>query len=189
MATNDETFLTSEITARWAYSEIVDGTLAHIYDSLPWIKELRAIRTAGRKFAALSEEERYALAFQCVAARPMLMVYMAGVDEFRQAELGREELATVLVPPIVSPELTGLVSFERYITSVPPLSLKDARNVQADPASYRGSSEPLTLGRFGENHVLLDGYHRAASFWKSAPQNATVHAFVPSGIGDKLGAS
>ena len=45
---------------------------------------------------------------------------------------------------------------------------------------YRPSADPLTLGRLHSGLVLLDGYHRAASFWKFAPPNAFISVYVPS---------
>src|SRR4051794_23812205 len=59
-----------EVQARWAYSEIVDGTLAHSYDPLPNANELRSKRRAGISFDQLTPTEQYNLAFLCVAARP-----------------------------------------------------------------------------------------------------------------------
>jgi hypothetical protein len=43
-----------------------------------------------------------------------------------------------------------------------------------------GHRFPLTVGRLENNPVLLDGYHRAASFWRSAPKNASISAYVPT---------
>ncbi len=43
-----------------------------------------------------------------------------------------------------------------------------------------GHRFPLTVGRLENNLVLLDGYHRAASFWRSAPENASISAYVPT---------
>jgi hypothetical protein len=43
-----------------------------------------------------------------------------------------------------------------------------------------GHRFPLTVGRLENNPVLLDGYHRAASFWRSAPENASISAYVPT---------
>jgi hypothetical protein len=81
---------------------------------------------------------------------------------------------------MVSPELAGrLITFTEFMKLPPPASMADARNVQADPAGYRQPSQPLTVGRYYEHRVLLDGYHRAARLWKFGPDNTTLRGFVP----------
>ena len=174
----NEKFAVSEVIARWAYSEITEGTLSHNYDAFPGIEELRAKRREGRKFAELSEGDRYALAFQCSAARPNLMIFNAGVDWFWKIELTRDGLAKALVPPMVT-GLPEIMSFEHYVNSTTHVDPKDARNVKGNPTGYQSPTEPLTIGRYYEHHVLIDGYHRAVRFWKSTPANATIEAFVP----------
>jgi hypothetical protein len=54
---------------------------------------------------------------------------------------------------------------------------KDARNVTGD---YRPAAEAISIGRFGQHLVLLDGYHRAASFWKFASADASITAYRPT---------
>ncbi len=174
------TFSLPEVHARWAYSEITDGVLAHKYDQKPRIDELRAQRTAGRAFAELSAADRYALALLCALARINLMMFSAGVEKFRVADLTRKELGCLLVPPMISPELQEFVPFEDFMASLPPTSPRDARNIAANPVRYQPAREPLTVGRYFEHCVLLDGYRRAASFWRSAPAKTTLKAFIPA---------
>jgi len=173
------TFSLPEVHARWAYSEIADGVFSHRYDRKPRIDELRAQRAAGRAFAELSGADRYALALLCTLTRLNLMVFNAGVEKFRVIDLTRTELGCLLVPPMISPELQRFMPFEDFMTSLPPTSPGDARNIAANPVRYQPAREPLTIGRYFEHCVLLDGYRRAASFWKSAPAKATLKAFLP----------
>jgi len=173
------TFSLPEVHARWAYSEIADGVFSHRYDRKPRIDELRAQRAAGRAFAELSGADRYALALLCTLTRLNLMVFNAGVEKFRVIDLTRMELGCLLVPPMISPELQRFMPFEDFMASLPPTSPGDARNIAANPARYQAAREPVTIGRYFEHCVLLDGYRRAASFWKSAPAKATLKAFLP----------
>jgi hypothetical protein len=55
----------------------------------------------------------------------------------------------------------------------------DSRNVVCDRTSYLPPSDPLTIGRFYQYPLLLDGYHRAAAFWKGGPTDGFVPAFTP----------
>jgi hypothetical protein len=173
------TFSLPEVHARWAYSEIADGVFSHRYDCKPRVDELRAQRAAGRAFAELSGADRYALALLCTLARLNLTVFNAGVEKFRVIDLTRTELSCLLVPPMISPELQKFMPFEDFMASLPPTSPGDARNIAANPARYQPAREPLIIGRYFEHCVLLDGYRRAASFWKSAPAKATLKAFLP----------
>ena len=56
----------------------------------------------------------------------------------------------------------------------------DARNVVLHPDGYQNPVDPLTVGRIFGTLVLLDGYHRAASFWMFAEPDAVIAAYVPT---------
>jgi hypothetical protein len=179
-ANANKTIALLEVQARWAYGEVTDGTLSHTYDGLPWIGALRQKRTDGVEFSNLPEEDRYALALACAFVRPNLMIFFTGVEQFREVSLNRAALGNVLVPPMVSPDLNGqFLNFDAFVALPPPADPGDARNVDGNPANYQAPSDPLTIGRYFNRLVLVDGFHRAVRFWRAAPGNATIRCFVP----------
>jgi hypothetical protein len=90
------------VQAHWAYSEIVEGTLSDNYDNLPNIEMLRAKRKSGIPLNQLTAEERYNLALLCGMSRPNLMIFMTGVDRLVEVTLNKADIATFLVPEMVS---------------------------------------------------------------------------------------
>ncbi len=174
-------FSPSYVFARWAYSEITEGALKDGYDGVPGIEELRRKRGERVPLKSLSSEDHFALAEACVTARPMLLGPAAGLDGFEKRTITKVQLAAALVAPTVAwVELQGqFAPFEIFMNLPPPASQKDARNVKENPNGYLPPEDPITFGRLGGSLVLLDGYHRAAAFWKFAPASATLEAFVP----------
>jgi hypothetical protein len=168
-----------DVQARWAYSEIVDSNFSTLYDDPSGhssrIDALRRKRRSSFPFESLAPEERYLLALMCSSVRRNMMIFMTGVDRLREVRLNKTPLADLSVPPIVSGS-RRFMPFKDYIET-PCLEPGDARNVTD---GYRPSSDPLTVGRLFDTLVLLDGYHRAASFWKFAPANASISAYVPT---------
>jgi len=168
-----------EVQARWGYSEIT-GSVASVNYGGPAIEALRTKRTAKVPFDTLSDAERYDLAFSCACARPGLLVYLTGVVSYRIRTLDRDKLGKVLVAPNVwYPESSGrFVSFADYMKTKSGEPL-DARNVQKPTDKYRLPGDPLTFGRSFGHAILIDGYHRAASFWLYGPPGALLEAYVP----------
>jgi hypothetical protein len=167
-----------QVQAKWAYSEIDDGTLSHNYDNGPNVEELRAKHRSGVPFNKLTPDEQYNLAFLCVAHRPNLMIFMTGVDGLVEGRLDRTHIGALLVPEMVS-GTPGFMSFEGFMNTTAE-SPKDARNVLPPAQGYQVCSDPLTVGHYFGRPTLLDGYHRAASFWKFAPGDAVIRAYLPS---------
>ena len=58
----------------------------------------------------------------------------------------------------------------------------DARNISPKPGGYHAPADPLTVGPFSNKLVLLDGYHRAALFWKFAPEGSSISAYIPESM-------
>jgi hypothetical protein len=168
-----------DVQARWGYSEIVNSNFSALYDSQPFLNKaqleaLRVKRRSGVLFKELTPQDRYWLAFLCWSLRPNLMIFMAGINRFREVHLNKTTLRALIVPPMVS-NIWKFMPFEEYIET-PCSAPGDARNVAG---KYHPSADPLTIGRLSSDGVLLDGYHRAASFWKFAPAKASISAYVP----------
>jgi hypothetical protein len=70
------------------------------------------------------------------------MIFMAGIDRFREEQLNKTALAALIVPPMVS-NFPEFMPFTQYIET-PCSAPGDARNVTG---SYRPSADPLTVGR------------------------------------------
>jgi hypothetical protein len=168
-----------DVLARWGYSEVINSNAQHHYDNGRDMTSLRSKRQSGIAFEDLSLEERYNLAFQSGCVRSNLIVFTIGVDLFDVVELDRPTLAKLIVPPNVwYPESSGeFVRFEHFMATTAKSS-KDARNVALD-GKYSFPSDPLTIGRFYEHAILLDGYHRAGLFWRFGPHNGNLAAHVP----------
>jgi hypothetical protein len=108
------------------------------------------------------------------------MAFATSVTQFQEVNLARVQLGNVLVPPMVWGDQQGrMITFDQYIILPAPGDLRDARYVDGSPAEYRPAGDPLTLGRFFADPVLLDGYHRAVSFWRAAPEHAVIRCFQP----------
>jgi hypothetical protein len=170
-----------EVLARWAYSEITDGVAPQQYDGQVYgLDDLRAARTAGTSFNDLTHTQRYSLAWGCFNVRPALMAYLVSVGEFNAAELIRADLGNLWIPPNVWGEQSGgkFVRFSHYITTQTP-EPRDARNVVCDPATYQLPAEPVTVGYFYDLPVLIDGFHRAAAFWRCGPAGGSLPTYMP----------
>jgi hypothetical protein len=165
----------SDVLARWAYSEMSDGHASYAYDSRRGVLELRAKRTNGVSFGELSAAECSNLADHCRAVRKSLLVDLGEIERFDIADVSRDALAGFLVPLIVS-RLPTTVRFADYMatTSDDP---RDARNVKLRHPTYKPHTDPVTVGRRDQRAILLDGYHRAALFWKFGPADDKLLAY------------
>jgi hypothetical protein len=168
-----------DVQARWAYSEIFHGISAPDYNGGPGIEELRVKRGQGVPFEELDQAERYCLAYWCFRVRPLLVAHMTPWRDFDLIQISREQMKSVFVPPNVwGGRIDQYVRFADYM-GIHSNDAADARNVPSDPARYRAPSEPLVFARYNGDLLLMDGYHRAASFWKCAPKNASLAAYAP----------
>jgi hypothetical protein len=165
-----------EVQARWAYSEIIAATLSHFYDGGDGIGDLRMKRAGGVPLEELSEDERYHLAILSVSVRRGLLMYQIGTEPFDIVEIDREALAKVFVARNVW-EQERFAAFSEYIKT-PSENRDDARNVELIGESYRRPTDPVTIGRWYRMPILIDGYHRAARFWKFCA-SGTLLAYVP----------
>jgi hypothetical protein len=88
-------------------------------------------------------------------------------------------LGNLLVPPNVWKDSQGQIyRFSHYITTQTD-EVGDARTIVIDRTEYRTPLDPLTIGRFYQNPIMLDGYHRAAVFWKFGPADGMLWAYMP----------
>ncbi|MGY4478313.1 hypothetical protein [Bradyrhizobium sp. USDA 3364] len=169
-----------EVQARWGYSELTGSPAARHYSDLG---HLVAKRLDGTSFEQLSDAEQYELAFGTACARPVLLAFLTGVTSFDLVKVGRTRLGSMFVPPNVwDPESEGrFVSFAEYMgtTSAKP---DDPRNVVPRGTNYESPADPITFGRSFSFPILIDGFHRAAGFWKYGPPNGTLPAYFPSGL-------
>jgi hypothetical protein len=162
--------------AEWAYSEIVEGVSAGEYGPLV-TDGLRRKRRLAVPFSRLSQSERYFLARACWMVRPLILIHLLGITHFELADINKSELANILVPPNAAKELRGnYTTFELYM-EIPSDDPKDARNV-LPTQSWLPPNAPLTLGYHFQHRVLIDGFHRAAAFWRSSTDGG-LKAHVP----------
>jgi hypothetical protein len=103
-------------------------------------------------------------------------MYQIGTDPFEIVGISKEALAKITVPPNVW-EQQRFAAFREYIETTSE-NLEDARNVALRGQSYESPTDPIIIGRWYGNPVLIDGYHRAARFWKFCP-GGTLSAYMP----------
>jgi hypothetical protein len=170
-----------DVQAHWGWTEI-SGTHSEWYRDSSNIEELRRKRKDGMSFKELSADEKYLLAFRCAGLRMLLMTFMTGIQEFDLIQLDRSTLGKLWVPPNVWRGSLGTWhQFSRYINT-PTEEGKDARKLVIDPEEYQPPQDPIIIGRSFDWLVMIDGYHRAALFWKFAPANGTIPAYFPKGV-------
>jgi hypothetical protein len=163
-----------DVLARWAYSEILDARSSPYYNNLPGVAELRAKRRTGVPFKALPSSDRHQLASNCACVRGGLWMFLTDVEHFREERLTKSQIAPFLVPSNVSG--LPMMRFDDFMDT--PSSGPD--DPRSEAAAYtKVPDDPLTLGRSGDDYVLLDGYHRAASFWRSAPHDVFILGYMP----------
>jgi hypothetical protein len=168
-----------DVQARWGYSEICDVGPSHFYDTVDGVEALRAKRRAGVAFDQLVGAERQTLASACASIRRNLLVCFEGIERFDLVPLRRNRLGCLLVPPNVWRDSKGRsYPFSHYVMTETDKH-GDARRLELPPNGYRMPPDPITVGRFSNHLFLIDGYHRAALFWKYGPPNGTLLAYMP----------
>ena len=174
-------FSGAEVLARWGYSEVLDGTFAAMYNG-PDADALRNKRRNTTPFEALTDDDKYSLAFQAANIRVKLILYLAGVERFALVDVDRTILGRLIVPPNVWRDSQGnFYPFAHYITTSTN-EAGDARAIVIDPKDYRSPDDPITIGRSYQHPILIDGYHRAAAFWKCGPRDGSIPAYFPRGL-------
>ncbi len=169
-----------DVQARWGYTEIVDSNHSQRYNGGYNIDALREKRRARVPFEDLSEAERYYLAFLCACDRANLFVYFVGIERFRLVTLSRAELGDLFVPPNVWGDSQGqFYRFSHYINT-PAARNEMLAFVGPTAEGYQPAIDPVTVGQSYNHLILLDGYHRAAVFWRFGPPDGALSAYVPA---------
>src|SRR5262245_92381 len=165
-----------DVLARWAYSEILGARSSRSYDIVPDIIALRVKRGSGVSFDMLTANDRDQLVFgwDYVRGAFSLAAHLVGIKQFREERLIRSQIAPLFVPSGVSN--LAMMPFERFIET--------QTAGDADPRSegriYADvPADPITVGRCSDGNVLVDGYHRAVSFWRTAPDGAFILGYMP----------
>jgi hypothetical protein len=170
---------TLDVQARWAYSELSGSPFAQYYGG-PGIEPLRAKRMSNTQFEQLMPEERYNLAYQCALVRKNLFVFFIGIETFELTQIPRFELGRLHVPANVWNDSGGrFLSFADYMNTQAE-DPRDARRVTGSLEDYRLPDDPITIGFAYGHHILIDGYHRAASYWKFGTTDMKIPAYKPN---------
>jgi hypothetical protein len=165
-----------DVLAEWGYSEVIDGIYASNYQVYGYLKTKRSQSVL---FSELSRPERYELARACFNVRPSILIHLIGNTSFEPVNLTREELAKTFVPPHAAADLEGnYTPFEQYMNTHSD-DPSDARYNRPVPQPWLIPETPLTFGYIYQHRVLLDGFHRAANFWRSNPAVGILRAYVP----------
>jgi hypothetical protein len=167
----------TEVLARWGYSEILDGTQANNYQG-DGVDAVREKRRHLIDFGELSPRDQYLLAFHCGWIRPVMLRFFAGIDTFDLMRIKRSELGDLFVPSNVWRDSNGeYVQFRKYVNTSTD-EAGDARLV-TPPPEYIAPTDALTVGCANGKYVLTDGYHRATTFWRFGPRDATLEVYWP----------
>jgi hypothetical protein len=164
-----------DIQAQWAYSEIVDSNFEHWYDNSPEVGDFRAKRRAGMPFADLSPLDRCNLAGYCREKRSFMLEYVVSITTFDLVVLRREDIAALRVASNIAED--GRFHPFKEFMDIPSANSGDFRNVVCDTATYQPPADPLTIGHYNQRSVLLDGYHRAAVFWKCGASTGSLQGY------------
>jgi hypothetical protein len=114
----------------------------------------------------------------CTAFRTVLCLFFTGIERFSEVQLHKPQIGSLIVPPMVL-GFVDFVPFQEYMR-IPCPAPGDARNVPRPQDGWVAPTDPITVGRRHNDPLLLDGYHRAASFWLYAPADAKIPAYVPA---------
>ena len=165
----------SDVTARWAYSEILQAHCSPCYYNLPGVGVLREKRRQSIRFDDLSSEDRTVLSSRWRDVRGFFIPYLRGVAEYRVERWEKRQLLAVRVPwPIAS----GHPLLADFIFT-PCENANDARNADKETSFGGLFDDPLTLGLYGSEYVLGDGFHRTKHFLVWATDQETLPAYVP----------
>jgi hypothetical protein len=147
------------VKARWAYSELLSSSFGHLYGGVEELKE-----KAGQNvpFERLEPEEIGVLVFMFNGVRGgYFNRYFTGADKFSLAHWNKAELGAVCVIPNFLAEFGLEIMTFREWAETPPthdLSKNDPRQELSNSAPFV-QEHPVTLGRYQERTVLLDGLH------------------------------
>lgn len=112
--------------------------------------------------------------------RRNLFVCFEGIQEFDLVPLQRNRLGDLWVPSNVWRDSNGQVyPFSHYVATETE-ELGDARCLERPANGYQTPPDPITIGLFENHPFLIDGYHRAALFWKYGPPDGTLLAYMPT---------
>ena len=67
------------------------------------------------------------------------------------------------------PQSPSAMDADQWVSRTDTIAPAGRRNVLARPEDYQTSAAPITIGRYYDHQVLLDGYCRAGNVWKFAP--------------------
>jgi hypothetical protein len=171
------------VCARWAYSELLSEQPYHGSE----LKPLREKLARGVPFDELEPVERTLLLrkWREVRGVPALTKRLRGVAEFQlqgwtREHLGASYVLTFFAQQVTRTPLVDRVTFKRWIETEPlhPCPPGHARYGADGPAP---SIIDLagTVGRWGAQTYLLDGYHRAVRFWKAEASDAVFWVYAP----------
>jgi hypothetical protein len=141
------------------------------------VKLLRAAQAAGKPFANVAEADREYLANVWRYVRGLYFAeYTNGIQSFEEVSIVKTTLATLQVPRVASS--LPPMPFAEFMETKSD-SPADCRNVTVS-GEYASPADPLTVGRTGGKLTLIDGYHRAALFWKFAESTRSIQAYIPA---------
>jgi hypothetical protein len=196
--------------ARWAYSELLSPTQRENYEQLGGLPStIWDWKTLGVPFDDLELQQRALLRAAWQNVRGNGTIFGAAVDgvaNFQLAHWSTDELADAYVIPMFADEATldakKPLTFQRWLETSPkrPLHPHHAWHAEDAPSTpHRHNQDPALAGRVhlvtalgpmdrpslmycSAAYMLLDGYHRAAQFWKRGEPSTTLAVYVPSQI-------
>jgi len=163
-----------DVYAHWGYTEINSDNFGPLYDGMTNVKVLRAAQKCGAAFYDIMEMDREYLAHACRYVRQAFKKYTDGIQNFEEVEIDKTKLASIFVPFIIA--RLPIMPFAKFMDTASP-EPGDCRNV-TPPDAYTKPTDPIIVGHDLGQSVLIDGYHRAALFWKFAEPHSTIRAYT-----------
>jgi hypothetical protein len=167
-----------EVLIRWAYSEINSPEQGYLYED---VADLAAV-----PFSALTTGARNRLLRQWLRARgaSIFAEALSNVPEFQLQQWTKDELGSVYIIPyfhrwLASSERSRNFTFQEWIETEPHGELSSHHPLLIRAYGPFKQEHPVTVGLLHGQTRLLDGYHRAVPFWRSAESTAKLAVYVP----------
>jgi hypothetical protein len=184
------------VRARWAYSELLSPTQGESYHQHGGVPEaLKNKKVLGLPFDELEAQEQglLAQAWCNVRGAEIFVRALANISAFHLTHWSKEQLAAAYVIPMFAHEATldpwKPVTFEQWLETESKVSLhphhaREASKSSGDPDPHQDPATASWASRIlkqapADAYMLLDGYRRAARFWKEAKSAATLAVYIP----------
>jgi hypothetical protein len=172
-----------EVWVHWAFCEAGSERFDQWCPNSAIADLRRRIRSHEAKHQTLTPGDKQTLRHWIGKTRePFLKMYMENVDCFVVSEWSQDQLRNILCMSQMDQTNKGcLITLSEYMNRPPddPNDKSDPR-VAAKAGDFVTSPDPIIIGLWEGNRVLVDGYRRSILFLKSTDgADSVIKAYVP----------